>query len=109
MPIRRPRLNQTDAVDWLLCLQELRDEGMDVEIPEGLQRLARVVDVCVGSPMESMVYEAGYGLAAGYAVKVRLIAERSRLTLVECDNAAKPNRRWEDEGLLQHLRFSERT
>src|ERR1700738_1644357 len=95
MPIRKPRLNREEQARNLACLERLRAEGIDVEIPEEWKWRDGALDIILASPAESTVYESRTG-GIYYAILVRLAA-RSRGALTWCDIAA----RWDDQVVLE--------
>ena len=83
MPIRKPRLSRQEEAEYLLCLQQLQGEGHDVEIPDKWRENAAAVDIEVGAPWENMVFDLTNGGVGYYAVRLRLIARRPGVILLE--------------------------
>ncbi|HEV3438212.1 MAG TPA: hypothetical protein VG122_12680 [Gemmata sp.] len=87
MPIRKLRLSRLEEAERLVCLQQLRAEGHDVEIPEELQEHSRALDIHIGPPEENIIRQLPNG-GIGCAVWARLIARRTGVILEDFGLAA---------------------
>jgi hypothetical protein len=85
MPIRKPRLSRAEKATYLDRLLQVRDEGIDVEIPEEWLEAARVLEIGVGPPWENMIFNVQHDGVAYYAVWVRLVALRSHVIVPDCE------------------------
>jgi hypothetical protein len=81
MPNLKRRLSRLEEATHRDYLRQLRDEGIDVEIPEEWQENSRALHIVPG---ESMVFESATG-GVHYAVLTQFIAERSGLIVTDWD------------------------
>jgi hypothetical protein len=80
MPTRKPRLSQTERAKYFNDARQLREGGVELEIPEDLLEGRRAVDIVVARGGGSMVIESSNG-GVHYAVWVRLVARYACMLL----------------------------
>jgi hypothetical protein len=85
MPTRRLRLSRSEAAAQLVCLKQLQEEGIDVEIPEERQEVRCDLDIDLGALGQNSVSEVRRGSVGHYAIYSRLIAKRSGVILPESE------------------------
>jgi len=83
MPIRVRRLSRREEAEYRRCLQEMQAEGIDVGTPDQAPEHASALDIMVVGGLESLIFNLPSGLA-GYAIVVRLVAEKAGLILLGC-------------------------
>ena len=81
MPKRKARLSRAEEAEYLICLQELQAEGIDVEIPAEWRARSRTPDIEVTVSPESQVFESPSGQPY-YALLMRIVARRA-VTVVD--------------------------
>jgi hypothetical protein len=90
MPIRvRRRLSRGEEAEYRRCLQEMHNEGVDVEVPDDSPEHLTALDIMVVGGLASLIFNLPSG-RAGYAIWLRLVARRCGLILPEpCEITTK--------------------
>ncbi len=101
MPVRKSRLNRVEQAEYRAAAQQLQAVGLIPTIPEGAE-CSRALHIVVFEGQASLVLDLSCG-GVGYAIRVRLVAEQSGLTLLNCDITTE----WDDEIFMAG--FDERT
>jgi hypothetical protein len=82
MPITKTRLSRAEQQKYLECLEEMRAEGADVEIPSEWREESGL-DIIIKDDGRTEVFESNRG-GVFYAVSIRLIAKRAYVILLNC-------------------------
>ena len=107
MPIRRHRLSRREEAEYRMCLQEMQAEGIDVDIPDQAREHVPALDIFVIGGLASLIFNLPGGLA-GYAICLRLVANKSGLILPdECRITTKFNDQIELETIDHRFMFCE--
>ena len=80
MPIQKTRLSRREEAEDRQCLREMYHEGVEI-VGDSLDD-APALDISVIGGPETLIFNLPWGLA-GYAIAVRLVAEKSGLILME--------------------------
>lgn len=84
MKLKEPHLSRSEEQKYRLRLQQLQTEGHDVAIPEEWSDNADALAIKLSKPWENVLLDLGItGEVGYYAVRVRMIALESNLTLLE--------------------------
>jgi hypothetical protein len=82
MTFTRRRLNQAERAEHRRRAEQLRSSGVEIEISEELRENSRALEIVLGGPAESTVYEPRTG-GVLYAPRVRLLAWQA-VTVMDC-------------------------
>jgi hypothetical protein len=89
MPIQKARLSRSEEAEDRRCLREMRAEGIDVNSSDDSPEHIPALDITVVGGVGSLIFNLRSGLA-GYAIQLRLVANRSGLILPEqCEVSTK--------------------
>ncbi len=97
MPVRKSRLSRAEQTEYRAAAQQLQAVGLIPPISEWLGS-SRALNIVVFEGQASLVLDLPCG-GIGYAIRVRLVAEQSELTLQNCDITAE----WDGEIFMPGL------
>jgi hypothetical protein len=87
MPIRKSRLSRSELATYRVAAQELLRAGRIHKIPDEWLEDADFLHIFVAGAPISQVFDLPKA-RTGFAIWVRLVAERSPITILECDLTA---------------------